>query len=87
MSELDTQLEQVHREDTTKGENYYSRQFRSVYQTVRKSLVLIDKARKNEYEGGEKGKKGNLVKEAEITNQEAVEKAIEVLENALTQLE
>ena len=45
--ELDMQLQEIGKQDKTKGQNYYSRQFRSVYHTVRKSLVVLNKSRKN----------------------------------------
>lgn len=45
--ELLQRLEGVNNEDSTKGEYYYARKFKSCYQTVRKSLVEIAKARKH----------------------------------------
>jgi hypothetical protein len=45
--ELLQRLEGVNKEDSTKGQYYYARKFKSCYQTVRRSLVEIAKARKH----------------------------------------
>ena len=43
---VEEQLILVDSEDTTKGERYYANKFKSVYQRVRKSLVILNKNRK-----------------------------------------
>ncbi len=43
--QLDAQLNGIAESDSTKGERYYSRKFRSAYMNVRKGLVAISKAR------------------------------------------
>lgn len=68
--EIDEKLEQLHEEDTTKGERYFARKFKSIYERGRKGLVIIKKARNDT-----------------INSKEAVEKAQELLERLLTDLE
>ncbi len=96
MTDINEKLEQLEKDDVTKGERYFSRKFTSCYNTVRRSLVLIKQAKSPIYEGGSrkeqpdgsfKIKKGNLVKEAELSNRDAVTKTLEVLQKAITDLE
>lgn len=94
-NELDKQLEKVFEQDVTKGEKHYAKQFRSVYSTIRKSLVVLDKARKNVYKGGSRKevngkiqvKKGTLSRKAIGSNREVCMKLKAILEKAILDLE
>lgn len=44
-SQVLNELENITQEDSTKGERHFARQFKSVYEIVRKSLVAIRKGR------------------------------------------
>jgi hypothetical protein len=68
--DIDDLLIDVVNKDSTKGELYYARKFKSCYEVVRKSLVIIKKSRK------EIGNKVAVLKTKQI-----LEKALKSLEN------
>ncbi len=90
--EIDEKLDNIEKGLETTSERQFGQKFKELYTKARNGLVVLEKARKNVYKDGKreknaKGKltitKGQLVKPAEITNEEAYNKAIEFIQSLI----